>query len=178
MAIMIVRMDPMNTIALRQPADRISSGAMTANVFRVICSAVALLNAMTHRMKHPAMVIHLSLIFWRLFPIKISCLKLGTISVGCNAVIEFDCGDGMCISLDKVCDGVNDCGQWEDEPKGKCNVNECAINNGGCLHTCVDTAWGFRCECHHGYTLTHNSTCIGKQCFHPIFDNIETSTKK
>lgn len=94
--------------------------------------------------------------------IKILFPKLGTTSVGCSPETEFDCGDGMCISLDKVCDGVNDCGQWEDEPKGKCNVNECALNNGGCLHTCIDTTWGFRCECHPGYALSNNSTCVGK----------------
>lgn len=91
-----------------------------------------------------------------------------TTSVGCSPETEFDCGDGMCISLDKVCDGVNDCGQWEDEPKGKCNVNECALNNGGCLHTCIDTTWGFRCECHPGYALSNNSTCVDiDECLDP-----------
>ena len=69
----------------------------------------------------------------------------------------------MCIPLDKVCDGANDCGQWEDEPKGKCNVNECAVNNGGCLHICIDTVSGFRCGCRPGYALAGNSTCIGKK---------------
>ena len=87
--------------------------------------------------------------------------KIGTISKGCNPETEFDCGGGMCIGLNKVCDGVNDCGQWEDEPKGKCSVNECATNNGGCMHTCTDTTWGFRCGCHPGYTLSDNSTCVG-----------------
>ncbi len=74
----------------------------------------------------------------------------------------FDCGGGICIRQDKVCDGVNDCGQWEDEPKGKCSVNECAVNNGGCAHTCTDTAWGFYCGCRPGYVLSGNSTCLGK----------------
>ena len=40
-------------------------------------------------------------------------------SLGCNST-QLDCfGDGtMCIDPDRVCDGVNDCGDWEDEPKG------------------------------------------------------------
>lgn len=92
----------------------------------------------------------------------LSVLKTeGTASIRCHADTQFDCGGGLCISLDKVCDGVDDCGQWEDEPKGKCNVDECALNNGGCMHTCTDTTWGFRCGCHAGYTLSDNSTCIG-----------------
>ena len=31
----------------------------------------------------------------------------------------------MCILLEKVCDRKNDCGGWQDEPKGLCHVNEC-----------------------------------------------------
>lgn len=57
MVIMIVRMDPMNTIALFQLADRISFDATTVNVFRVICSAVALPNATTRLTKRPATVL-------------------------------------------------------------------------------------------------------------------------
>ena len=42
-------------------------------------------------------------------------------SLGCNSTTELDCfGDGtMCLGMDKVCDGANDCGAWQDEPKGR-----------------------------------------------------------
>jgi len=64
--------------------------------------------------------------------------------------------------MNRVCDGANDCGQWEDEPKGLCNVNECAVNNGNCSHTCTDSKAGHRCGCRPGYKLLGNSICIGK----------------
>jgi hypothetical protein len=37
----------------------------------------------------------------------------------------------MCVPLNKTCDGRNDCGAWQDEPK-TCGKDECAQNNGGC----------------------------------------------
>lgn len=88
---------------------------------------------------------------------------------GCDAETEFDCGGGLCIEAGKVCDGNNDCGQWEDEPSGRCSVNECSVNNGGCQHACIDTAVGFRCACHHGYKLAGNATCIGMTFTVPAF---------
>ena len=57
---------------------------------------------------------------------------------------EFRCGKDdigghqMCISLDAVCDGTNDCGDWSDEISDYCNnitsnnVNGCHLDNGGC----------------------------------------------
>ena len=55
--IVTAQMDPTNVIALHPPADRISSGAMTVNVFRVICSVVVPLNATTRPTKRLAMVL-------------------------------------------------------------------------------------------------------------------------
>lgn len=78
----------------------------------------------------------------------------------------------MCIDAGKVCDGTNDCGQWEDEPSGKCSIDECATNNGGCQHACIDTAWGFRCACHAGYKLAGNATCVGKIPYFVIASNV------
>ena len=31
------------------------------------------------------------------------------------------------------------------------DVNDCQINNGGCLHSCKNTVSGFKCFCHDGY---------------------------
>merc|ERR1711988_1872686 len=33
------------------------------------------------------------------------------------------------------------------------NVNECAFDNGGCHHSCVDTEGSFYCSCPAGFTL-------------------------
>lgn len=68
----------------------------------------------------------------------------------CDIKKEFDCGGGMCIPLSKVCDGRGDCPQFQDEPKDKCNLNECALNKGSCAHTCVDMPIGYYCECNKG----------------------------
>ncbi|XP_017101897.2 very low-density lipoprotein receptor isoform X3 [Drosophila bipectinata] len=79
----------------------------------------------------------------------------------CNATSEFDCGGGQCIPLAKVCDRRKDCPNGEDEPAGKCAVNECATSNGGCMHTCVNQAVGYRCECRPGYKLApDNRSCV------------------
>ncbi|XP_050403401.1 very low-density lipoprotein receptor isoform X2 [Patella vulgata] len=75
---------------------------------------------------------------------------------------EFDCfKDGKkCIALDMVCDGQNDCGQFEDEAKElDCPNKPCSTNNGGCYQKCVNLYPGnHRCECHKGFELSPNST--------------------
>ena len=85
-------------------------------------------------------------------------MTAGTVVTGCKTDVEFDCGGGLCILMDRVCDGANDCGQWQDEPKGLCNVNECAVNNGNCSHLCTDTKVGFHCGCRPGYKLSSSSS--------------------
>lgn len=78
----------------------------------------------------------------------------------CDHKTEFDCGDGMCIPLSKVCDKVQDCPNMEDEPIDKCGRDECKTNNGGCSHLCIDTQAGYYCECRKGYKLlSDNRTC-------------------
>ena len=43
--------------------------------------------------------------------------------------------------------------------------NECAENNGGCQHLCVNTDGHYHCACRPGYKLHQNSRdCIGKSC--------------
>ncbi|XP_050433237.1 very low-density lipoprotein receptor-like isoform X1 [Adelges cooleyi] len=77
----------------------------------------------------------------------------------CDPFTEFECGSGMCIALDKVCDKKPDCPGFEDEQQDGCNVNECLINNGGCSQVCVDMPHTFRCDCNPGYKLVDNNTC-------------------
>lgn len=77
----------------------------------------------------------------------------------CDIKTEFDCGDGTCIPLSKVCDKKQDCPAAEDEPIDKCGRNECKSNNGGCSHICVDTPAGFYCDCEKGFELKDNRTC-------------------
>ena len=42
------------------------------------------------------------------------------------------------------------------------DVNECAINNGGCAGTCVNLIGGYECQCASGYVLSNNISCTGK----------------
>uniref|UniRef100_A0AAR5PHB5 EGF-like domain-containing protein n=1 Tax=Dendroctonus ponderosae TaxID=77166 RepID=A0AAR5PHB5_DENPD len=79
----------------------------------------------------------------------------------CDPTTHFSCGPGgPCITLSRVCDGKPDCSAWEDEPRGKCGVNECIHDNGGCAHRCVDTPAGYRCDCRPGFSLAaDNHTC-------------------
>ena len=43
------------------------------------------------------------------------------------------------------------------------DVNECATNNGGCEHNCMNTEGTFLCSCFNGYTLDNNAfNCSGK----------------
>ena len=48
------------------------------------------------------------------------------------------------------------------------DINECAVNNGGCNQTCVDTDVGYNCSCFSGFQLASdmkNCTELGKiQC--------------
>ena len=53
------------------------------------------------------------------------------------------------------------------------DIDECAVNNGGCAHNCTNTAGSYHCSCLEGYYLydgkeglvpeaTVNRTCLGK----------------
>lgn len=89
-------------------------------------------------------------------------LFAGTPLPACNPRTQYDCGGGTCIELSQVCDGKQDCPDWEDEPKDRCGINECNINNGNCSQRCVDTPASFYCDCNPGYKLVDNRTCKGK----------------
>ena len=44
------------------------------------------------------------------------------------------------------------------------DVNECAVNNGGCRQTCTNSDGSFACSCAIGYELTADGLdCTGKQ---------------
>lgn len=84
-----------------------------------------------------------------------------SLAVTCDPNSFFSCSpEGPCIPLSKVCDGQPDCPAFEDEPQEKCGINECAHDNGGCAHRCLDTPAGYRCECRPGFSLAaDNRTC-------------------
>ena len=39
--------------------------------------------------------------------------------------------------------------------------NECAVNNGGCSHHCLNFPGGFQCACPKGFRLESNKSCKG-----------------
>ena len=43
------------------------------------------------------------------------------------------------------------------------DVNECALENGGCEHTCVNRAGSYRCECDQGFTLQEDGQSCSDQ---------------
>lgn len=36
------------------------------------------------------------------------------------------------------------------------DVDECVVNNGGCMHECKNTIGSYVCSCHNGYVLHEN----------------------
>lgn len=36
------------------------------------------------------------------------------------------------------------------------DIDECAVNNGGCMHECKNTIGSYTCSCHNGYILHDN----------------------
>ena len=44
------------------------------------------------------------------------------------------------------------------------DIDECAVDNGGCEQDCINTPGGFRCDCFEGFLLNEdNLTCYGEQ---------------
>lgn len=75
----------------------------------------------------------------------------------CDPALHFDCtGNGTnCIPKDQVCNGDNDCGNFEDEEV--CSDNPCDTQNGGCAQLCfVATGNSHFCGCKEGYELDTN----------------------
>ena len=46
------------------------------------------------------------------------------------------------------------------------DIDECAVNNGGCDHICTNVPGSFYCSCRSGYNLqSDRRTCRGKPDF-------------
>ncbi|KAK1124807.1 hypothetical protein K0M31_006167, partial [Melipona bicolor] len=44
------------------------------------------------------------------------CVLMATTVLSCR-LSEFQCGNGRCVALNKVCNVVDDCGDGSDEPR-------------------------------------------------------------
>ena len=75
----------------------------------------------------------------------------------CSEKNDFQCNNGVCINLDLLCDGQNDCGDYSDETS--CNINECEDPN-TCAHICVDKKIGYQCLCNDGYKINANEPSL------------------
>ena len=63
---------------------------------------------------------------------------------------QFLCENKVCVSLNLVCDGHDDCGDYTDELK--CGVDECKDDEEArCSHLCIDRPIGYECRCHSGF---------------------------
>ncbi|XP_037937352.1 putative vitellogenin receptor [Teleopsis dalmanni] len=61
----------------------------------------------------------------------------------------YDCKDGQCVDLTRVCDGFDDCDTGADEGP----LCKTACKNSKCSHKCRPTPSGAVCSCFNGYTL-------------------------
>lgn len=78
-------------------------------------------------------------------------------SRACHPVKEFDCGDGLCIDFDRVCDKKADCATGNDESE-TCRT---ACSGGHpCEQKCIKSPQGPICACDKGYELNADkNTC-------------------
>nr|BDQ29912.1 very low density lipoprotein receptor c2 [Scyliorhinus torazame] len=76
----------------------------------------------------------------------------------CVMPTDFRCQSGECIDITKVCNHWQDCKDRSDEPR-ECNLNECRVNNGGCIHLCQDLVIGYKCGCSPGFELVDDTNC-------------------
>ena len=77
---------------------------------------------------------------------------------GCKGNL-FQCSDGMCISKARVCDGVADCGNSEDEQNCTCGENMYACADKSCIS--LSLFCDFRVDCADG---SDESLCVYPKC--------------
>lgn len=57
------------------------------------------------------------------------------------------------------------------------DIDECAVNNGGCSQICVNTDGGYMCECNPGYNATDSEYVseffVSELFSHPLVDKTE-----
>ncbi|VDK38961.1 unnamed protein product [Taenia asiatica] len=88
-----------------------------------------------------------------------------------NRCIEFGCqppcevGQGACNMETKTCV----CNAGFEGERCEQNINECAVDNGGCSNLCVDTHGSYYCDCPLGMHLALNSTttCVNDELCDP-----------
>lgn len=68
------------------------------------------------------------------------------------------CENGCCVNCNMILHLVP-----SPAPPTLIDVNECAVNNGGCSEECINLQGSFRCKCGIGKALGRNSvTCEGQ----------------
>lgn len=83
-----------------------------------------------------------------------SCFGGNDCAQNCHNIVDSDyycsCNAGYMLATDGI--GCED-------------VNECAFNNGGCAHNCLNVDGGFSCSCNNGYQLREDGASCGLVCY-------------
>ncbi|XP_013386152.1 epidermal growth factor-like protein 8 [Lingula anatina] len=72
-----------------------------------------------------------------------------------TAICTGGCGSGGECVAPETCT----CPPGYQGPKCDIDVNECDTNNGGCAHTCTNTAGSYSCSCNKGFILSGTHGC-------------------
>lgn len=98
-------------------------------------------------------------------------------SLPCNVTTHFDCGHGICIPLDKKCNGISDCVDGADEKLCGLTQTVCSSKQWACHegNRCISTYW--RCDgdidCEDG---SDEVDCGSHRCAINEFDCSNSST--
>ncbi|CAI8005522.1 Receptor-type tyrosine-protein phosphatase F [Geodia barretti] len=92
-------------------------------------------------------------------PNSCSCQSGWTGSICTLPVCPSGCANGGTCTRPRVCSCQSG---WTGATCSQ-HINECAVDNGGCHHTCHNTAGSFECRCNSGYSLASD----GRTCNEP-----------